>query len=292
MPTEEQTISSNWIAYFSGGANWDRVGQRLTITNRIVSKLSFKTVRVGACAGATLTLTIRKVSDDSLIVSKSYGNVASVPLTEGWIEVTFDTPALVNQEVRILMEWGGTLGDGSNYLKFLGSPTSVKAGEYVTRYYAAGNGYTGYDVTDKDAAYIYTYTAGAAPTVTTQAVTAIAPTTATGNGNITALGDTAVTQHGHCWNTTGTPTTVDSKTTNGAGVVGAFTSSITGLTAGTIYYVRAYATNTTGTSYGNQVSFTAGTPTTMIGGNIAVVQTRLHYIGTGGIEYWIQGVPL
>ena len=52
------------------------------------------------------------------------------------------------------------------------------------------------------------------------------------------------------------PTTANSKTANGTGT-GSFTSSLTGLTAMTLYYVRAYATNGTGTTYGNEVTFTA-----------------------------------
>ena len=96
------------------------------------------------------------------------------------------------------------------------------------------------------------------PTVTTQAVTGIDLTTATGNGNITDLGVPNPTQHGVCWSTSTNPTTGNSKTEEGtASATGPFTSSITGLTAGTLYYVRAYATNTTGTSYGDEVSFTS-----------------------------------
>ena len=96
------------------------------------------------------------------------------------------------------------------------------------------------------------------PTVTTQAVTAITKTTATGNGNITDLGTTNPTAYGVCWNTTGVPSIHDDKTdeggTGGPAPVG-ITSGITGLSPGTDYYVRAYATNTTGTAYGSQVSF-------------------------------------
>ena len=94
------------------------------------------------------------------------------------------------------------------------------------------------------------------PTVTTQAVTAIGETTATGNGTITDLGAPNPTQHGVCWNTTGTPSIADNRTTDGpAAATGPFTSSMTGLSPGTTYYVRAYATNDVGTEYGAQVSF-------------------------------------
>ncbi|NPD47757.1 T9SS type A sorting domain-containing protein [Lentimicrobium sp. S6] len=111
--------------------------------------------------------------------------------------------------------------------------------------------------------YAYHYREIDPPTVITQAVSSIDATTATGNGNITNLGDAVVTQHGVCWNTSGTPTTDDSKTTEGtASSTGTFTSSITGLIENQTYYVRAYATNSGGTSYGSQVSFTAVTSVT------------------------------
>jgi hypothetical protein len=91
--------------------------------------------------------------------------------------------------------------------------------------------------------------------LTTQAVTAITAATATCGGNITVDGGFAVTVRGVCWNTLPNPTTaLSTKTTDGSGT-GSFTSSLTGLTSGTSYYVRAYATNTTGTVYGNQVRF-------------------------------------
>ncbi len=95
-----------------------------------------------------------------------------------------------------------------------------------------------------------------APTVTTQAVSSIAITTATGNGTITSLGDPLPNAYGVCWNTTGTPTISDSKADNGAAsATGAYTASMTSLSANTTYYVRAFATNEAGTTYGNEVSF-------------------------------------
>ncbi|KKM06078.1 hypothetical protein LCGC14_1747640 [marine sediment metagenome] len=97
----------------------------------------------------------------------------------------------------------------------------------------------------------------AAPTVTTQAVTEIEPTVATGNGNITDLGSPNPTAYGVCWNTGGTPTTGDSKTDEGAAsATGAFESLMTSLIANTLYYVRAYVTNSVSTVYGSEVSFT------------------------------------
>ena len=105
-------------------------------------------------------------------------------------------------------------------------------------------------------------TVSALPTVTTTAVSNITATTADSGGNVTDDGGDAVTARGVCWSTSESPTTADSKTTDGTGT-GEFTSSITGLAAGTTYYVRAYATNAVGTSYGSQVSFTADSAPTV-----------------------------
>lgn len=97
-----------------------------------------------------------------------------------------------------------------------------------------------------------------APTVTTQAVSDIQPTTATGHGNITNTGGENCTKRGVCWNTGGNPTVADSKSEEtGSFGTGAFSRSMTGLTPGQHYYVKAYAYNSAGYGYGSQVEFTA-----------------------------------
>jgi uncharacterized protein (TIGR02145 family) len=93
------------------------------------------------------------------------------------------------------------------------------------------------------------------PVLSTTAVTDITQATATCGGNITSDGGATVTARGVCWSTNQTPTISDNKTTDGTGV-GNFVSSISGLTANTTYYVRAYATNSNGTAYGSAMSFT------------------------------------
>ena len=94
-----------------------------------------------------------------------------------------------------------------------------------------------------------------APTVTTTAISDVDKTTATGGGNVTADGGATVTARGICWSTSQNPTVSDSHTTDGTGT-GSFTSAMTSLAANTTYYVRAYATNSAGTAYGEHVSFT------------------------------------
>ncbi len=95
------------------------------------------------------------------------------------------------------------------------------------------------------------------PVVSTSGVSAITQTTATSGGNVTGDGGAEVTTRGVCWNTSENPTVSNNKTSDGAGT-GTFTSSLTQLTPGTKYYVRAYATNEAGTGYGSQQSFNTG----------------------------------
>ncbi|UEG49904.1 fibronectin type III domain-containing protein [Ferruginibacter lapsinanis] len=96
----------------------------------------------------------------------------------------------------------------------------------------------------------------ALPTVTTTTATSITTTTATSGGNVTAEGSASVTARGVVWNTSAAPTVaLGTKTSNGTGA-GSFSSSITGLTANTKYFYRAYATSSIGTAYGTESNFT------------------------------------
>ena len=93
------------------------------------------------------------------------------------------------------------------------------------------------------------------PTITTFQVSDITLTDALCGGNVTSDGGTAVTQRGVCWSASHNPTTSSNHTIDGTGT-GSFTSSITGLSPNTTYYVRSYATNSVGTAYGTEMSFT------------------------------------
>jgi hypothetical protein len=90
--------------------------------------------------------------------------------------------------------------------------------------------------------------------LSTDSVTQITLNAALSGGNITNDGGAAVTARGVCWSTSQNPTISDSKTSDGTGK-GIFTSTITGLSSNQTYYVRAYATNSVGTAYGDEVSF-------------------------------------
>jgi hypothetical protein len=94
------------------------------------------------------------------------------------------------------------------------------------------------------------------PTLITTAISDITNATANCGGYISSDGGAGVTDRGICWSTSSNPTiALSTKTIDGNGI-GSFTSSLTGMLAGSTYYVRAYATNSVGTTYGNEVIFT------------------------------------
>jgi hypothetical protein len=124
---------------------------------------------------------------------------------------------------------------------------------YYVRAYATNIVGTSYG---DEISFTTTTSTTALPTVTTTSITSITTTTAASGGNVTADGGAAVTARGICWSTAANPTiALSTKTTDGTGT-GIFTSAITGLTAATTYHVRAYATNSVGTTYGGDSTFT------------------------------------
>jgi hypothetical protein len=124
----------------------------------------------------------------------------------------------------------------------------------------------------------FTTTAPTAPVVaSTTAVTAITMSSGASGGNVTIDGGATVTARGICWSTSANPTIANSFTVNGSGL-GSFAGNMSGLLSNTMYYVRAYATNSVGTSYGPQVTFsTCGTPLYSVGESLA-----------GGTVYYVD----
>jgi uncharacterized protein (TIGR02145 family) len=94
-----------------------------------------------------------------------------------------------------------------------------------------------------------------APTVTTASITGISQTTAVCGGTVTSDGGKAVFYRGVCWRSDSMPSYANAKTYDGTGT-GFFVSALTGLTASTKYYIRAYAMNDVGLGYGSVDSFT------------------------------------
>ncbi len=101
---------------------------------------------------------------------------------------------------------------------------------------------------------IQQYSTQILPIVTTLGITSITDSVASGGGNVVDIGSAAITQFGICWSTNPNPTTANS-TYGNVGSTSNYLSTLSGLNPLTTYYVRAFATNSVGTSYGNQVSF-------------------------------------
>ena len=117
-----------------------------------------------------------------------------------------------------------------------------------------------------------TVAAAALATLSTTTVTSITDFGAISGGNITSDGGSSVTVKGVVWSSSNSPNvSLSTKTTDGTGT-GTFTSTISGLTANTRYYVRAYATNASGTSYGSVLTFiTTAVPNTVPGAPTGVM---------------------
>jgi len=142
-------------------------------------------------------------------------------------------------------------------------------------------------------------TPGAAPVITTtDVVIDAAGTTAHSGGLITSTLTEAVTAYGVCWSTSNqSPTTADSKSTDTVTQV-YFTSKITGLTPKTTYYLRAFATTSSGaTGYGNTVQFTTSSDLSSAVGTVSTLAgngSTGFTDGTGANAYFNspQGISL
>ncbi len=141
-----------------------------------------------------------------------------------------------------------TAAEAAAGLKF--TPTSQSCGFTVA-------GATSADDADVSAnIHVVSFTAlPVLPVVTTASVSDVDTNTAVCGGTVTDDGGGAISARGVCWSTSADPTTSDNKTTDGVGT-GAFESEISDLDSETKYYVRAYATNGAGTSYGETKTFT------------------------------------
>ncbi|MHC1703315.1 MAG: hypothetical protein AB9846_05350 [Tenuifilaceae bacterium] len=147
--------------------------------------------------------------------------------------------------------------DGTGVGTFSSNITSLLPGTtYHIRAYATNNIGTNYG---EDIVFS---TLSGVITISTTSMSSILANTASSGGYIASDGGGAISARGICWNLNANPTTLNSKTLNGTGI-GSYTSNLKDLLPSTKYYVRAYATNVTGTYYGEEISFT-----TLIGPNV------------------------
>jgi len=145
----------------------------------------------------------------------------------------------------------GWTSEGTGTGSFVSDITNLQpATKYYVRAYARNASAIGYGPEK-----VFTTIELTVPSVVTLYVDNITSKSARSGGSIITDGGTEISAKGVCWSTSPNPTTSDFKTADGTGIAN-FTSNISGLTLHTKYYVRAYATNTTGTGYGTEMSFT------------------------------------
>ncbi len=151
---------------------------------------------------------------------------------------------------------GGNLtSNGSGTASFVSNISSLTAGTtYFIRSYATNAGGTAYG---NELSFTTNSDTPVPPTVTTSSVLSVTTNSASCGGEVTVEGSESVTARGVCWNINPNPTISNNKTSDGSGT-GTFVSSLTGLDPGTTYYVRAYASSSAGTSYGNESDFITG----------------------------------
>jgi uncharacterized protein (TIGR02145 family) len=117
--------------------------------------------------------------------------------------------------------------------------------------------------------------------ITTSPVTSIMGSTALGGGTITSDGGESITARGICWSINQNPTTDDNHTNDGTGT-GTYSSNLSGLTSSTTYYVRAYATTSIGTAYGNEKIFSSIPP-----GQVTDIDNNDYTTVTIGTQVWM-----
>lgn len=226
--------------------------------NTLYHVRAYATNSIGTSYGNDITFTTLTAATIPTITTTVVSGIAMTTAVSGGT-ISFDGAANVTDRGVC---WSTTANptanlttrttDGTGSGTFVSNISGLTAGVlYHVRAFATNSAGTAYgsDVT------FTTSTTASVPTVTTSSITAIALTTATGGGNVVSDGGANVSVRGVCWSTTANPTYSSPHTSDGSGT-GTYTSSITGLTLGTTYHVRAYAYNSSGYSYGSDVTFT------------------------------------
>jgi len=275
------TFTSNLAGLNSGTTYYVRAYATNNAGTGYGDELSFSTNAVGMAVVTTAaisSITLNSAATGGTITSDGGGAITAKGVCYG----ASANPTLSNSVVN---SGTGTAAFVSNITGLTPSTT------YHVRAFATNSAGTSYGSDE-----VFTTSAPVVPTLTTAAISAITLTTAASGGNITADGGATITERGICWATTASPTTANSKTSDGTGT-GNFTSSLTGLTPGTIYHVRAFATNSAGTAYGNEQQFTTVAllaPTIVTSNITAITATSSLSGGTitsdGGAAVTLSGV--
>lgn len=252
----EYYIAGDGTAYYFFGSRWG--AQTFTpSTAHTITSVKIKLYRDGL--PGTITVSIRATdgsghpTGEDLCSGTTNGDTLTTDFAGEWREITLGAGYNLSPDVKyaiVVRAPSGNLGAW----RFDISSSTYTGGCYES---SDDSGESWTPVVTSDFMFEEWGDLLVIPTVTTQAVTSITTIAATGNGTIAATGGVNCDKRGICWNTTGNPTIADSKAeeTDSFGT-GAFTRSMTGLSLGIKYYVKAYAHNLAGYGYGNEVDFT------------------------------------
>ena len=218
------------------------LGENLSTIKVVSDVMTFELTVKAYYVVNIMTLEPSDITTNSALLKGSI-NIENKSLTEKGFILYIDESTSMKYVVS-----GNEMGEYSHQVENLGDGQTYRYEAYMIcnaeTVYGGEKTFTTLQIPDPES-----------PVVTTSDVTDVTQNTAVLGGNVTDDGGSSVTARGVCWSTSQNPTVSDNHTTDGNGT-GIFTSNITNLTANTTYYVRAYATNEKGTSYGEQKSFT------------------------------------
>jgi hypothetical protein len=231
------------------------------------NQVSF-TTSSGIATLTTATATLVTACNADIVGNVTFDG--GTPLTtSGICYATTINPTTSSSNIPYYLNGANTLTNFTGNLSGLNANTTYYVRAYTTN--CAGTTY-GNQVS-------FTTLPLLVPVVTTGAVTSITTTTIVVDNNLIAPNScTTPTSYGLCWNTATNPTTANSKTINTTPTP-IFNDTLTGLTAGVTYYIRAYAINSSGTSYGSQITYMLGTP---ILTTLAITEIKGNSAKSGG----------
>jgi RHS repeat-associated protein len=248
----EHALTYTWSTSYSvsfGAANGTNASKTMPVSFSGPGSYPF-TVTItdgeGASTTSTVTVTVNQTATTAVVTPE----LKLVPPN-----------TVIPYQVSVLNQWGQTMyGLTPAWTVSGGGTINATSGSFTAGTTVGGPHTVTATVGGLTATALVTVTGK--PTVTTTAAASITGTGATLGGNVTNEGGFPVTSRGICWATTANPVVTGNKIEVGAGA-GSYTSPVTGLTPGVTYYVRAFASNSAGISYGSQVTFqaTANPPT-------------------------------
>ncbi|WP_316828957.1 MBG domain-containing protein, partial [Pedobacter miscanthi] len=256
-------------------------------------------IRMNCHANSTGT---QEVAVDNFRLFETLGSAATV--TTGGNTPSYTTASLAgtvndnNSTTAVTFEYGLTTAYGSSVS---GTPSSVTAGTGSTAitgsltsllpnttYHYRIKGINGIGTSNGTDG---TFTTLSLPTVTTAVPGTITTTSAVLGGNVTAAGSSAVTDRGIVYSLTTNPTVANTKVQNGTGI-GVFSATVSSFASNTLYYVKAYAINGGGPSYGAEQTFTTASSTITAGSTFPAGLTTTYGVTSSSTSIAVSGTNI